>query len=204
MTDDREYDPDERRYLEEMQQGEHKFDPKEVIVFNKLKKVRMHVQLVDQENEEVPLTDILDELHKHVVKNMTLEADPDNHILNQVFPIMSGSSAYLFSVCMNSVIGQLAAMSDQARLQLVQGMCCAFMLLKVIQNKKLKIQTTEEPISDREIATAQRNSKRREIEYTATLLGVSVKELLVMLVQSGRLTKEELAELLQDDANETT
>jgi hypothetical protein len=78
------------------------------------------------------------------------------------------------------------------RISLIHMMTVGFSLLKWIQKKDIKIYTTEEHISDEDIAMYERVSQANDLAMQGSAVGLHPDEVIKELVKRGKLETSDL------------
>lgn len=168
-----------------------------MVMLNKVKKTKVKVQLQDKEGDNIELPAIVEQLIKYIDDKLK---DPSgNQFADQIMPLMS--SAVL------STLGRIIGIrgtafylaEDNTRMALIWSMCVAFLLLKYVQKHELTINTIEEQVSDEEIEDFERKAKLNNIATLSELMGADPQQVLQELVDQGKITEDDLANLFKKD-----
>lgn len=124
--------------------------------------------------DSIDVTEIAGKVSDYVADK--LQSDDINVVRDQIYPFVS----QIMSKSMVKIVGLDTAhfmlVSDLIRSSMIYNMTVAFLVYKFLQNNNYKITTSEEPISDQEIADYKRMSKENELAALAAIMGVSVEE----------------------------
>jgi len=200
MSDDIELDDDE---MAELYEG-HNDDlaPEDVfkmVMINKIRKKRVHVELQDADGDTVQLKDVVQELINYVKTKM--KDEDENQFTAQIMPLMSQAvvSGLGRMVGINQTAFYLA--DDTARFSFINMMCVAFLMLKFVQQKGLTIHTFENDVTDEEIAELERKTKANSIATLGALAGEDPKAILEELRKRGKITDEDLKDMLKGNGD---
>jgi hypothetical protein len=208
MSDDNEMELDDDE-LESLHEGmESDLDPEDVfkmVLINKIRKKRTHVELQDASGDQVQLKDVITELLAYIKEK--LQDEDGNQFTEQIMPLMAQGvvSGLGRMVGIHNTAFMLA--NDTTRYSLINMMCVSFLLLKFVQQKGLVIHTYEEDVSDEEIAAVERKSEANKTATLAALAGEDPRAVLREMKERGLITETDLTDILKDngdkDATET-
>lgn len=184
-----------------------------MVMINKIKMTKVTVSLETEDHEEVDLPEVISELLGYMKDKM----DPDNEdnaesnqFADQIMPLISQS---LVS-CLGRTIGipstGFMLADDMTRTALIWSMCMSFLLLKYVQKHKLRIFTSEEPVTEEELEAIDRKTQANKVAMMGAMVGKNPISVLRMMMEQGKLTDEDLkdmigesdGELLPDDGDE--
>jgi hypothetical protein len=170
-------------------------------LLNTCKNKRVWVQLEDKDGDQIELGDMVNELISYV-ENKLDDPTKSNQLLDQIMPLMTQivSSALGRMYGLNNAAFLL--LNENIRIAIIHMMMVSFVLYKVVQVKNLKISTTEEEVSDEEIAEARRQSRAHSMVGMNSMLGVDPKETLQSMLNNGEITEADLSDLLGQRKNE--
>lgn len=170
-----------------------------MVMVNKIRKKRVHVELQDAEGDPVQLKDVVQELLNYIKSK--LKDEDENQFTGQIMPLMSQSvvSGLGRMVGINQTAFYLA--DDTARFSIINMMCVAFLMLKFVQQKGLTIHTFEEDISDEEIEELERKTKANQIATLGALAGEDPKAILEELRKRGKITDKDLEDMLKENGD---
>jgi len=167
-----------------------------LITVDKARRKKVEVKLIDQDGEEVPFRDTIKQVLKYLDDKMTDSAEA-NQILTQIMPLMHQS----MMVGLPQLVGPHATTAivslDSIRYPMSMMMLLSFSLLKLVQQKNLKMKTIEEDISDEEWDKMSRLSKATSAAVLGALHGYQPKQVLEELVKLGEINQEDLEEMIQ-------
>lgn len=181
--------PEEDDFFEE----ESELTPEEIfkmVMINRVKGTTVHVKLFDKDQDEILLSDIIENLLSYIQKQLSKE--DSNQYTDQIMPLMaqtvvSGLGRYLG---INHTAFFLA--DKTLRMSLINMMSISFLLLKYVQQKEIVIQTFEEEISEEEIEEIERKAKAGDVATVGAFLGMDPKEILKDLFEKGEISQTDL------------
>jgi len=200
MSDDdgMELDDDE---LESLHEGmDSDLEPEDVfkmVLINKIRKKRTHVELQDTDGDRVELKDVIQELLTYIKDK--LHEEEGNQFTEQIMPLMSQGVV--------SGLGRMVGLhntafllsNDTTRYSIINMMCVSFLLLKFVQQKGLVIHTYEEDVTDDEIAEIMRKSDANKTATLAALAGEDPRAVLREMKDRGLITDSDLNDILRDN-----
>ena len=181
--------PEEDDFFEE----ESELTPEEIfkmVMINRVKGTTVNVNLFDKDQDEILLSDIIENLLSYIQKQLSKE--DSNQYTDQIMPLMaqtvvSGLGRYLG---INHTAFFLA--DKTLRMSLINMMSISFLLLKYVQQKEIVIQTFEEEISEEEIEEIERKAKAGDVATVGAFLGMDPKEILKDLFEKGEISQTDL------------
>lgn len=166
---------------------------------DKIRKKRLSVKLIDQDGDEVPVKEASKNILKYLGDKLTDAENSDNQIVNQILPLCAQSMV----ATLPEIVGEKRASKmltlSTWRWPLNYMMLISFSMLKLIQQKNLKIVTIEEDISDEEIEKLVKYSNIGEATTIAEMYGHSPREVLKDLLTEGTISMDELVEMVGKD-----
>ena len=165
-----------------------------MVMINKIKKTRVKVELQDKEGDKVELSEVITELLRYM--NEKMKSDEGSQFADQIFPLVSNATV--------STLGRLVGIqhtafylaNDTTRTAIIYSMAMAFLLLKYVQKHELTINTFEEPVSEEEIEGVERRAEANKVAMLGAIMGEDPKEVLQKLMDEGRITEQDLSEML--------
>lgn len=164
-----------------------------VIMIDMDRKVKMTVQLRDEEGDEIPLKDTIEKLVEYISDK--LKEEEINSTRQQIYPLMAQAMVGGLSKLLGSFYTSVILSNSTVRYSLIHMMTVGFYLLKFIQNKGIKIHTIEEPITADDIEAYQRLSKASDTITNTTLMGYDPKQVVQEMLKNGLLKHEDLEKL---------
>lgn len=161
-----------------------------IITIDRKRKVKMTVQLRDAAGDEVPIRETIEKLTEYVGDKM--KEDGHNTCKQQIMPMMAQAVVGGLVKLMNEGPATYMLSQEHIRFSLVHMMIVSFYMFKWIQKKQIKIHTTEEDITDEDIAMYDRVSTASDVSVMAAAHGGDPKEVLRQMIDSGQLKKEDL------------
>jgi len=177
--------------------------PEEVfsmVMINKVRMKKVKVHLEDEDGDPIDLTDIIVELMGYMKDK--IEEEDGNQFSDQIMPLISQSVVS----CLGRMIGINATAfhlsQDTTRHAVIWFGSLAFLFYKYIQMHNLKIYTTEEDVSSDEIDEIERKTEANKIAMMGMIAGANPKEILRQLKEEGKLTDNDLKDMLGEDEND--
>lgn len=198
------YEEMDEDYLEELLEDQDAPSPEEVfnmVSIDKKRGLKTTATLMDEDEEEVPLGDVIEDLTKYIRDQLIDERGEGNQFADQIMPLMSQSMASGLSRLIGIPSTAFIVGSDHLRMSMIHMMCVGFLLLKFVQKNNLTIHTIEEEISQEEIESMVRRSKATSAAQMGAMLGVHPKDVLKQLVQDGKITEEDFSEIFRQDGD---
>jgi hypothetical protein len=196
--DETDFDEDDiNDLLEEEEEG---LTPEEVfkmVMINKVKGTTVSVKLFDKEDDEIELSEIIEQLLTFIEKQ--LSEDGSNQLTDQIIPLMA--QALVSGLGRMLGINQTAfyLSNEVTKMSMINMMSISFLLLKFVQQNDITIQTFEEDISEEEMDELQRKAKAQSQATMGAFLGMNPKEILQDLFDRGEITQEDLDSMLNGD-----
>lgn len=158
--------------------------------------VRVKVELQDENNEVFPLYQIAEELIKYIDNEVTRD---ESILVKQIYPLMSqlliSGLGRLFGI---EATGYMLN-NELIKTSLIEMMSLSFILLKYMQQKKLTMVTTTEPISEGDKQMLILRSQKIAHQNTISgFIGMNPKDILKELYQNGELTESDLESFMQE------
>lgn len=165
-----------------------------MVMINKIKKTKVKVELQDKDGDKVDLSEVITELLRYM--NDKMKSEESSQFADQIFPLVSQATV--------STLGRLVGIqhtafylaNDTTRTALIYSMAMAFLLLKYVQKHNLTINTFEEAVSDEEIEGIERKAEANKVAMLGAIMGEDPKEVLQKLVDEGRITEQDLSDML--------
>lgn len=182
--------------------GEEFEDIFKLITIDRIRKKKMSVRLVDAEGDEVPFKHTIKQIMQYLSDKMSVKKDSEvdimstkNQIANQILPLITQAMVSGLPEAVGDFRAAQLLTVDGVRWPIINMMLLSFSLLKLIQDKKFKIVTTEEDVSDFEMEKLAKFSRISEAATIGAMHGKAPKDLLKELLASGDISSEELSEL---------
>jgi hypothetical protein len=195
--DETNFDEDEIQDLFEDEESMTPEDVFKMVMINKVKGTTVHVKLYDQDEDEVELSEVIEELLNYIEKK--LSDDKANQFVDQIMPLMAQSVVSGLGRMLGIRHTAFFLANETSRVALVNMMSIAFLLLKFVQQKNLTIQTFEKEISEEEIEDIERKAKAGSAATMGALLGMDPKEILENLVEQGEISQDDLEAILDGE-----
>jgi hypothetical protein len=164
-----------------------------VVMIDPVRKTELKIQLCDSEGDEVSLKETIQQLTEFVADK--LKAEDTNTTKHQVTPLMAQAVVRGLIKLAGEAHACVMLSNESVRYALVHMMTVGFYLLKWIQKKKVKIQTTEHPVTDEDIAMYTRCSRATDSLTQFAAAGGDPKQLVKEFISDGTLKKEDLTEM---------
>ncbi len=195
--DETNFDEDEIQDLFEDEESMTPEDVFKMVMINKVKGTTVHVELYDQDEDKVELSEVIEELLNYIEKK--LSDDKANQFVDQIMPLMAQSVVSGLGRMLGIRHTAFFLANETSRVALVNMMSIAFLLLKFVQQKNLTIQTFEKEISEEEIEDIERKAKAGSAATMGALLGMDPKEILENLVEQGEISQDDLEAILDGE-----
>jgi IMP dehydrogenase/GMP reductase len=161
------------------------------------RKVRMTIRLIDEDGDEVPITETIEQISQFIMDK--LNSSEENTISTQIFPMMAQSVAYGLTKILGPQLTSLFLTQEAVRYSLIHMMSVGFYLWNVIHKNGLKIETTEESVTQEEIDSFRRLNVASGVASMAAATGINPKDILRELVKNGYVTREDLLRVGEAD-----
>ena len=168
-----------------------------MVLINKEKGTSVHVELFDEDGDEVELSEIIEKLLTYIEDKIS--SDEPNQFVDQIMPLMAQSVISGLGRMLGLEHTAFYLTNETSRIALINMMSIAFLLLKFLQKNKITIRTVETDISEEEIETIKRKANAGSAATMGALLGLDPKEVLENLVEKGEITQEDLDAILNKD-----
>jgi len=171
-----------------------------LVMINRITKKRVHIKLIDDEDDEVDLTETIAQLINYIKDKYQ---DPDGSTFTeQILPLMSQSivSGLARMIGLQSTAFYLS--NETTRMAMVNMMAVGLLLLKFVQENNLTINTFEEDVSDEEIEDLDRKSRASSVAAMSSAMGIDPKEVLQQLVDQGKITNQDLKDIVGEEPDD--
>ncbi len=188
---------------DEMQTDSGEFNKQviQLVLVNPVKKIRVTVQLKDENNNEVELQGVVNELLDYISAKVK---DPEeNSFVTQVYPLMAGALAMGMTEIVGPQSTDFLLTNDLIKNSYMTMMSTGFLLLQYIKQHNYSIHTVEEELSDDEVADWQAKTLASSIQSKAALLGIDYKLAIAILCKKGDISLEEAGKLLGNSVSES-
>lgn len=193
--DDYELDEDE---IESLYEGdEDRITPEDIfkmVHINKARGKAISVELKDETGDAVEVADIVEQLLDYMKEK--LEDEEESDFTGQIVPLMAQAMASGLSRMVGISHTAMYLTNDQLRTSIVHMMSMSMLLLKIIQDKNLKIYSMEEDITVEEIEDLQRKARAGGAAVIGSMMGSNPEDILKQLLNDGKISKQDLQELL--------
>lgn len=187
--------------LEGMYEEREEVTPEDVFkmtTINRRKKTKLTVELRDDEDDIVLIPEVVEELINYM-KDKLKDGEKTSQFTGQIMPLMSQALV--------SGLGRLLGIrptgallfNEIIRYSLVQMMSMSMLLLKFIQDKKLKIFTYEEECSQEELDAIEQKFERTRVDALEEITGITPTDLIKQAVNQGMISREDLEALLEEE-----
>ena len=168
-----------------------------LVLIDRIKKVKTSITLKDSDGDEIPLKETVGKLTQYIIDKMSDEGE--NACRSQVVPLMSQAVAGGLIKLMGQSNAIFLLSDHTTRMSLIYMMSMSFYLLKWIQQKNIKISTTEEALTDEDIEMYDRVSRASDLTVKYTAAGGDPKTAIREMMKRGLIQKEDLASLGAED-----
>lgn len=167
-----------------------------MVMVNKVKGVKVDVELRDKDGDVVDMPDIIEQLLEYIKTKLQ---DGHNQFVDQVMPLMGGTMASALGRMLGINATAFYLSQDHTRMAFVHSMALGFLLLKFVQDKGITIHTFEEEMSEEEIEEFERRAKANSTATLAALAGHDSREVLRSMMKDGKITAEDLKDLIGEE-----
>ena len=143
-----------------------------MVLINKEKGTSVHVELFDEDGDEVELSEIIEKLLTYIENKIS--SDEPNQFVDQIMPLMAQSVISGLGRMLGLEHTAFYLTNETSRIALINMMSIAFLLLKFLQKNKITIRTVETDISEEEIETIKRKANAGSAATMGALLGLSL------------------------------
>lgn len=168
-----------------------------VVAIDRNRKVRMDAELRDTDGNIIDVNETVENIANYVIDKM--KADDQNMIQQQVFPVMAKAAVTALTEFVGPHTAGLMISQELFRTALTSCMMSAFLLMQFVKKNDIKIYTSEQKLSDEEIASYDRINKASSVASLAAQLGTNPREVIREMVKQGQLQKEDLEALGTED-----
>jgi len=168
-----------------------------MVMINKVRGTSLHVELFDEDGDEVELSEIIEKLLTYIEDKIS--SDEPNQFVDQIMPLMAQSVISGLGRMLGLDHTAFYLTNETSRIALINMMSIAFLLLKFLQKNKITIRTVEEEISEEEIEELKRKADAGSAATMGAFLGLDPREVLENLVEKGDITQEDLDAILNKD-----
>lgn len=178
-----------------------------VVMIDRKAKKKLNVALKDEIGDFIPIRETIEQLTEYISDKIKQE-EPSIY-KQQIMPLMAQSMVGGMVKLMGEEQTAFLLSHEIIRISLIHMMTVGFSLLKWVQKKNIKIYTTEEDISDQDLAMYERVSQATDLAVQGSAAGVPPKDIIKELIKSGKLQVEDLKSMgcniedLNLDAKET-
>lgn len=164
-----------------------------VIMIDRKRKVKMHIQLQDKHGDEVPIRETVEKLTEWVLDKV--KDDEPNTCQQQIVPLMGQAVASGLIKLLGPSIGTVMMSQEETRYSLVHMMTMSFYLLKWLQKKEIHIHTYEEPVTQDDLDKYDRVSRASDLTVQMASMGGDPKKVIELLLEQGKLKTSDLKEM---------
>lgn len=187
--------------LEEIYEEGTEVTPEDVfkmVTINRRKGTQLTVELRDDEDDIVLIPEVVEELILYMRDKLT-DGENTSQFTGQIMPLMTQSLVSGLGRLLG-IQGTGALLSNEViRYSLVQMMSMSMLLLKFIQDKGLKIFTYEEKVPQEELDAIEEQFSRTRASAVEEISGFQAKDLVKELSKQGKLSREDLESLLEEE-----
>lgn len=173
-----------------------------LIAIDRKRKVKTSVELKDSEEDEIPIKEVVEELVQYI--NDKLADDEANICKTQILPLMVQAATIGLAKYLDKQSAAFLLADPVMRDSLIQMMGLSFYLLKWMQQKRIKIYTLEEQVTEEEIASLDRCSRASDLVARYAKSGGNPKVAMREMLKRGLLKEEDLEHLGAEDLTEET
>jgi hypothetical protein len=167
-----------------------------MVMIDKVKGVKLKTVLIDKEGDPVDLTDIIEQLLTYMKDKLE---EGNNQFADHVLPLMGQAMASTLSRVLGIAPTGFFLATPKFRDAFLYSMAMGFLLLKFVQQKGITITSTEEAVSEEEIEAQERKGHANSAAMLASMIGEDPVEVLKKMREEGRITEEDLKDLMGED-----
>lgn len=164
-----------------------------VVTVDKKRGVKISVNLKDDDGDEVSIAEVSEKITEWIVDQM--KTGEDRTAVNKVIPLVSNVTALSMSRLVGESNMPLFLSSNLMRHVIVTMTCTGFYLLKFMQQNKLKLYHTEEPVSQEEIEQMERIDDAGSALTKAAFFGMDLNSVAATMMSEGLIETEDLEKL---------
>jgi hypothetical protein len=135
MSDENPFDEDELKEAGLLEEQENQLTPEEVfsiVMINKKRGVKTHVELRDEQNNTIQLHEIIDSLLEYMKGKFEEE---NNQFADQIFPMMGQALVSGLGRLIGNTTTAFFLANETTKNSLMWMMCLSFLLLKYVQER---------------------------------------------------------------------
>jgi len=164
-----------------------------VVTIDRVRKTRTDIQLKDPEGDSIPIEETVEKLTEYILDKVK---DPEsNSCKQQIMPLMAQAMVAGMIKLLGPGEATLLLSDSIIRNSLMYMTTMSFYLLKLIQQKNIKIFSEDFILSTEELEMMEKTSKISDLTMKFASMGGDPKEFLGELLKRGMVTKEELSDM---------
>ena len=163
------------------------------VTIDQVRKTKTAVNLKDSSGDDVAIQETVEKLIGYILDKV--KDTESNSCKQQVMPLMAQAMVAGLVKLLGPDEASIMLSDPIIRNSLMYMTTMSFYLLKLIQQKNIKIFTEEFAVSQEEINNIMRASKISDLTIKFASMGGDVKEFLSELIKRGTVTKEELVKM---------
>ena len=164
-----------------------------LVLIDKNRGVSTSICLKDPDGDEVDISEIMGKLTDYVSDKMKDEGE--NSCKQQIMPLMAQGLVSGMTKYMGQGMAAVIISDEMMRHSLIHMMTTSFYLLKFIQQKNIKIYTTETPVTSEEIEMYERCSRASDFTMKYASMGGDPRVALKEMLKKGLIKKSDLTAL---------
>ncbi len=169
-----------------------------LITIDRIRKKKITVTLVDSDGDEIDLGDACREIMDYVTDQCSVKKkqnDKQRVMINQILPLVSQAMCSTLPSLMGKRHAYMTLTQENFRYSHIMMMMLSLTLLKWVNKKTIKIVTHEEDVTDEEIERYEKMSRVSSAATTGAMMGMSPKEIMKDLIESGDISSAEIDDI---------
>lgn len=160
---------------------------------DKIRNKLISIKLEDASGKEINTKETIEEIKDYI--DQQLSSKENNSCIQQVYPLIVN----IFNNSIVSSVGDLSISAEiisepRIRMAIIQEMMITHYLMKYIQKNNIKIISIEKDVNQEDIKKAILLDRINSYGILSTIRGLSFKEILTNILNSGLISKSELLE----------
>lgn len=175
-----------------------------IVTIDKKRKKRITIRLEDVDGDEVPIKEAVENLTEYVIdKASNKDDDENNHVINKLAPLVGHALVCGLPKVIGDRLTIMMLSMEHYRHSMSMMMLLSFVLIKWVQDKKLKIITMEEDISDEDLEKQEKLHKANSAAMISAMLGLTPEEAIKELAKSGDVDLDDVLDTKDEKDDET-
>lgn len=175
-----------------------------IVTIDKKRKKRITIRLEDADGDEVPIKEAVEKLTDYVIEKASNQDDDDNnHVINKLAPLVGHALVCGLPKVIGDNLTIMMLSMEHYRHSMSMMMLLSFVLIKWVQDKKLKIVTMEEDISDEDLEKQEKIHKANSAAMISAMLGMTPEEAIKEIAKSGDVNLDDVLDDKDEEDDET-